>query len=231
MNEQDYELLSQYLDDELRGSAAQALRERLMAEPQLRAQLERMRNVNSTISEAFEFSGSDAAPQHVVDMLGNAAARRQRHPAWGFAIAASLVAATGLLLAPDWRQASESHLPGDEVLAQLLERAPSRAEGWEALPDGSQFRPLLSFQSNSGQWCREYQLSSAGETWRGVACREQDAWGTAVLQSDILTESTSEYRPAGASNPDDVASFIDSHAADIPLSLEQEAQLISRNWQ
>ena len=42
MTEQDYELLSQYIDDELAAETAQTMRKRLLAEPELRAKFERI---------------------------------------------------------------------------------------------------------------------------------------------------------------------------------------------
>ena len=126
MKEQDYELLSQYLDGELRGSAAQALRERLMAEPPLRAELERLQMINNRISEAFDFPGADAVPNHISKLLEEPArqAAPQRRKTWGFAVAASLVAATGLLMMPDQGDTPNPQVPSDQLIAHLLEQAP-----------------------------------------------------------------------------------------------------------
>ena len=49
MTEQDYELLSQYIDDELVAETAQTMRKRLLAEPELRAKFERMKEINSSV--------------------------------------------------------------------------------------------------------------------------------------------------------------------------------------
>ena len=241
MTEQDYELLSQYLDGELAAPVAQELRKRLIAEPQLRASLERLKAVDNSVKDAFAVPGADAVPARIVKMVANAKTRTgglpvPRRAGWGLAVAASLVAATGLLLTPDWRHQTPEHpagsATGDALLASVLEHSASRAEGWDALADGRQVRPLLSFQDTEGGWCREYLLSDEGSTWHGVACRSAALqWATEVLSIGALAGSANEYRPAGTADSDEIASFINTHSADIALSLKEEADLIASKWQ
>lgn len=239
MTEQDYELLSQYLDGELAAPEAQELRKRLIAEPVLRASLDRLQKVNNRVKDAFDVPGADTVPPRVVTMLKNARTRggrlsQQQRAGWGLAVAASLVAASGLLLMPDWHQQTGNSLAvsagDDALLTYEFEYSPSRADGWDTLSDGRQVRPLLSFANKQGSWCREYLMSVEGTTWRGVACRTEGRWTTEVLSAEELGGSTNEYRPAGAVTSDQITLFINTHSADIALSLEEEADLIVRNW-
>jgi hypothetical protein len=117
------------------------------------------------------------------------------------------------------------------LLAGSLETAPSNGSGWTALDDGRQVRPILSFQSHSGAWCREYLISGPGGELHGVACRGDKGWTSQISVNTHLHESAAEYRPASALDSDEVASFIDQNAADIPLDAKQEAELIARQWQ
>jgi hypothetical protein len=145
---------------------------------------------------------------------------------WGFALAASLVvavAATQLV-----QQGSQPS--ADTMLSAALDNI-SRGSGWETLADGRNVRSVLSFQSTSGAWCREYLMADGDAAWHGVACRQDEGWATAVLASTELAESSTEYRPAGATDSVDIANFIDLNAADIPLDARQEAELIARDWQ
>lgn len=230
MKEPDTELLSRYLDGELPADEAQALRRRLLADPELRAQYDRLRQLDQAVKQAFAQPGIDAVPAHVTRMVANAPVRRAVGRHWGLAVAASLVAAAGLLLSNGW-QPSLQQFAEDAQLAGLLEATPSRAADWDLLPDGREVRPVLSFRSNSGAWCREFLLADGGASSRGVACREGGVWHTVVLSPEPLSRSSDEYRPAGAAQADDVAAYINDNAADIPLSPQQEAELISRRWQ
>ena len=54
MKDQDYELISQYIDGELAPEQAQEIRRRLLAEPELRSAYDDMRHVDSRVRQAFE---------------------------------------------------------------------------------------------------------------------------------------------------------------------------------
>ena len=236
MVEQDYELLSQFLDGELPPAEAQALRERLIADPRLRAVLEEMRDVDQRVKSTFDTPAAYAVPEAITARLrGDAVSRSPaaRSGAWGLAVAAAVVAAAGLLLAPQWREMPGDPATGtqDDLLAQVLEETPSRAEGWEYLADGRQVRPILSFSSKDGTWCREFLLTETGATFRGVACRSGGSWHTEVLSDALRPGVGSAYRPAGAADSAAVETYITVHSVDIPLGMEEEAALIARDWQ
>ena len=230
MNEQDYQLLSQYLDGELNEIAARQLEQRLQAEPLLQTTLNEMGRLDSRVKQAF--AGTDKAPEQVVAMVrptSNVVAfpQRKQRPAWQYAVAASLVAAAGVLLAPQWQQDS----PAGPTLASILETTPSMAEGWKTLADGIEVRPVLSFQSIDGNWCREYLLSASGEGQRGIACREAGQWNTRVAAPAPLPGSATEFRPAGAGDADAVANFLADNADGIALGSAQEQAVIEANWE
>lgn len=230
MNEQDYQLLSQYLDGELSPVAARQLEQRLQSEPDLQATLTDMGELDSRVKQAF--AHTDKAPQYVEAMLRPASnvvalPQRKQRSAWQYAVAASLVAAAGVLLAPQWQQSS---LTGP-TLAAILESTPSMSDGWKTLANGSEVRPVLSFSSVEGNWCREYLLSVSGEGKRGVACRESGQWNTRVIANTELPGSASEFRPAGAGDADAVASFLAQHAEGIALSAAEEQTVIESNWE
>lgn len=230
MNEQDFQLLSRYLDGELNEIAARQLERRLEAEPELRATLDEMSGLERRLKQAF--AGTDETPEAVAAMLRPASnvvslTPRKQRPAWHYAVAASLVAAVGALLAPQWQQNSAT----EPTLAEVLEQSPAMAEGWQTLADGSSARPVLSFQSLDGSWCREYLLKVADEGQRGVACREAGQWTTRIVAAAELPGSASEFRPAGAGDADAVADFLAEHAAGIALGAAEEQALIENHWQ
>ncbi len=239
MTQHEDEILSRYLDGEMPAGERADLESRLAAEPALAARLRSLQAVDELIQAAAQGPGSGEAPAatrallerrsaQVIPLRPTPVVRR----AAGLAIAASVVAAAGLLLAPQWRQADDADLRAQQV-AEALETSPSSAEQWVALGDGARLRPVLSFATAGGEWCREYQLASNSQQWRGVACRAGDAvWHTEVLVAEAqLTAGSDSYQPAGADDVDAVSGYIASHAADIPLNADQEARLIARDWQ
>ncbi len=227
MKSQDYELLSQYIDGELAADQAQALRRRLLAEPELRAAYDSMRATDNRVRRAFEGAWTEQVPDKVSALLTRApAASSQRRAAWGVAVAASVLATAGLLLNPEWRDTDA----GDNALAAVLEGTPSGGSGWQLLEDGRQVRPVLSFAHVDGSWCREYLLSQDGATYRGVACRTGGQWVTRNVDAQTQPGDATAYRPAGAGDADAVAAFISQNGAGIPLSRSEEADLIARQW-
>lgn len=229
----DEQALSQFIDGELATEQAGEIRRRLLSEPALRARYEQMNAANDRLKQALDVPGADNVPEQVSQMLAAADTgnTRQlstiRRAGWGLAIAASIMATSGVLLNPLWQNHSDSR---DAEIAGVLETSPSRATGWETLPGGDRLRPVLSFRSNAGQWCREYLLETSDNAWRGVACRDDRAWRTRVISEVGQPESAGEYRPAGATDSDSVAAFIDRHAADLPLSAREEAGIIDTEW-
>ena len=110
MTTQDEELLSRYLDGELPAADARHLQNRLNAEPQLQLSLQAMREVNDSLKSTFNTPAARTVPARVIRMLTRSTAAnkvstsnvvafsgRQRKAGWSFAIAASIMAASGLL--------------------------------------------------------------------------------------------------------------------------------------
>ena len=239
MTQQDHELLSQYLDGELPAPLAQEMRQRLLAEPELRAGFERLKSVNNQVRDTFNVMGADEVPAHIERMVQDLevpAGRgfQGRRAGWGLAVAASVLAATGVLFNLGDSGQNADHMAQvkrhDSLLSPVLDQSPSRGEGWVSLDDETRVRPLLSFPNMEGSWCREYLLTGERGEWRGVACHEDGQWITAVLTPETASQTMSEYRPAGSKSSDEVASFIDATSADIPISPAQEADLIARGW-
>lgn len=231
MKEQDYEILSQYLDGELPAGQVSELERRLAADSSLAAELQAMRGVDRAVRKAF--AGADRAPAHVAAMLEQENSnvvpfRRRSRPAWHYAVAASLVAAAGLLLTPDWNQ--QGGYNGDALLSQLLEQSPSSADNWQTLEDGREVRAVLSFANHAGNWCREYLVQAGDGAHRGVACRADQGWDTVVIAPADIPGDMGDYRPAGAGDADAVAGYLAEHAAGIALSADDEARLIESDW-
>ena len=243
MKHQDEELLSQYLDGELSASEATRLEQRLAAEPRLQEHFQSMQAINETLKSTFNTSLARAVPVRISSMLGKSDRHsgnvvpfpgRQRKASWGFAIAASIMAASGLLLVQGTGPQLAGPTPGsDALLAEALESTPSHGDGWDILSDGRELRPLLSYAHVDGGWCREYLLSQQTGHARGIACkRAEGTWITEALDTQAQqSASPDEYRTAGAADSDHIAIFMENNAAGIALSAEQEQELIAKNWQ
>lgn len=231
MSERDLEQISQFIDGEMTEQDARAFRERLLAEPALRNEFDRVKAVNTRVGKAFSGAQYEAVPQHITAAVAGARTTAPSHGrafSWTQgAVAASVLAAAVLMVSPQF----DENAQGEASLASVLETAPSRAVGWDVLSDGTEVRPLLSFRSTDGAYCREYLAVSGQDAQRGVACRRDSAWTVEITAPEVLPEASAQYRPANSHDVDAIASYVDSHADGDAMSLSEEAGLIGRSWQ
>ena len=247
LQDQDIELLSQYIDGELPPAASRRLEERLRSEPALQRGLIGMEELNQRLRDALDERASlraelytliDAAAQPQVAPATATVVpfpQRQRHavPArsrlWPAAMAASLVGAVALGLVVGTGQQADNGLPGnDRFVSAALDTQPSGA-GWVELDDGRELQAVLTFPHQDGRWCREYLMRGGENDWRAVACRDGGRWVTQAAGLEAWLDAGDAYTPAGASDAAPVAVFISEHAADIALGTAAEAELLA-SW-
>lgn len=236
---QDFQLLSAYLDGELDGVQKSSLETRLAKETRLAETLSALQAQQVGLHRALAGTAeADSIPARVRALLeaeNNVVAfTPRRGTGWHnrtlprLAVAASLVAAIGLLALPRWQNTQDFQTRFSSAMDSL----PSRASGWYSLDDGSRLRPLLSFPHQNGQWCREYLLADEQQYRHGVACRDTNTqhWQAAFSVAYQPTDESSAYRPASAHDQDKIAKWIDTNAADIALGAAAETTLIENQW-
>ena len=234
MNENDTELLSRYIDGELSSSELMELQGRLQTEAELSAALTAMQSVNDRVRDAFEYTA--VAPTRITSLLEKKANNvvafptPERRTGWGFAVAASVMAAAGLLMFQNSGQLAGDYAEQDAQFASVIGSSVSRGAGWDVLEDGSRFRPVLSFKAYDGSWCREYLLESEESAGRGVACLNDDGWMTEVFSVQAMPGQHTEYRPAGSNDSDAIARFVEDNAESVALGAEEEASIIANQW-
>ena len=234
MNENDTELLSRYIDSDLSESELTELQARLQTDTELSAALTAMQSVNDRIRDAFEYTA--VAPSRIASLLEKKSSNviafpsQNRRAGWGLAVAASVMAAAGLLMFQNSGQLAGDYEDQDARFAGVIDNRVSRGAGWDVLKDGSRFRPILSFKAYDGSWCREYLLESKESAGRGVACLNDGTWVTQVFSAQAMPGQQTEYRPAGSNDSDVVARFVTDNADSIALGAEEEGSVIANDW-
>ena len=241
-SDKENELLSRYLDGELDAGQSLELKRRLLAEPSLRAQLDSLQRIDTRLQSAFNQPGVDSVPQDTRELLEETtvahpawAQGSQRRPLLSYAVAATIAVAAGVIMVPKWGAESplnpqSTHIL-DVQLSQTLESTPSLSDGWAQLDDGRAVRPVLSFQTRSGNWCREFLVQHDNSAERGIGCRSDGEWSIEVLAATDVPGSANDYRPAGSDAQEAVSQYITEQAAGIALGKEEEARLIATQWQ
>lgn len=248
------EKLSAYLDGMLEGDDALRIEDLIASDTAVAARLEALALANSDFvqwSEAIDdmpFSAGLAAQMaklHVdaarADGASNVTALSPRRSVLRFldthrAVAAAAAVAAGLIAVQVGMPPPEpaTGLPGDNLIfadSRLGEILNSVASG-EPAKAGKDVEVTVrfSFASSTGDTCRVTDLASAGGTSRMVACREDAGWRVKVASYGPAPAAGGDdtYQTASGPAGDAIEAYLDAVMAGAPLSLEEEAQLLSR---
>jgi len=250
VNDQDLELLSQWVDGELNDVEGRRLQQRLSNEPELRAAYDAINELNESVRQAMcartsvplaiseRLATTDGVAEPAFGGAGNVvrfpggAAKLTPSSSWRWpaAIAASLVAALGIALITQNAGQYGNGLPGNDALVSATLDTLSSGSGWHTLSDGREIQSVLSFAHRDGNWCREFLLRTDQSDWRAVACRNGNGWETQAAGLESYLDSANAYRPAGASDTATVSVFINEYAADIALGPDEELAVIATGW-
>jgi len=241
--------LAVYLDGEADPERTRAIEAALAANPDLRAHLDRLRRSDRDVKAAFDALLEGPVPDRLLHSVRAAAATQTparqtaevvplRPPgrlagrwAWPASIAAALAGGVlvGVLVGPvlahrgaDWLSAGSGAPRADAALAAGLSRWPSGVAF--SLPRGRRATPVLTFASQSGALCRQFEIAGGGASQRGLACRSgTDAWRLMALTSADRSAGGGDYKTAAGPGGDPVSALADRLIKGEPMDAAQEA--------
>lgn len=242
------ETLSAFLDQELPEQQMAEVRDAIAANPQLSERLAELANADALVKQHANAIDSLPMPEAITAMLQQApessteslstsaqptnkvvqlsAWRRSRD--W---LSQHAALAAGVMLVIGFAAGNLTTSPpdsssGEAVLAHL-DTIPS-GETVTVAPN-TQILNRFTFMDQQGRPCRQYQLQSAETTTENVACRQQGQWQLEAMARTPDQAGDLQYRPAtGAAALDSV---LDGMMAKGALSLQEEAQLMEKNWE
>jgi hypothetical protein len=208
----------------VRVAAQQALRERLH------------RALDSTLNEPVPKRLSEAVRgSSVVDFRGASSRKRQRQLVMTYWLAAAASLVLGVLIGP-WipRLSGEqpdivtrgSSLVADGTLAEAL----SQRLASEQSPS-ERVRLVMSFVSDSGEYCRTFVANRQEDSTTGIACLKSDAWRIRAL--DTAAAAAGEhgiYRQAATPLSPLILQAIESSMVGQPLDADGEAAARNKGW-
>jgi hypothetical protein len=95
------------------------------------------------------------------------------------------------------------------------------------LDSGTTATPVLTFVTETGQYCREVALHARGGASRTLACRDDGEWRLRLVE--FLPASTDGYATASAADSP-VTAAVRRLMRGAPLDAAEEAALMAR-WQ
>ncbi len=245
----DDERLSAYIDGELSADEAAALVERLANEPALVQRLEAMRAGDDAVRAVYRNLDDLPLPDGVTRLLeadtagpaaGNVVPMRRRvMPRFvnlPVAIAASIALVAGFLALRQTQDdphlnAVDAMVAGrvDKEVHELLETAISGIP--ERLGDSAEVQVVLSFESESGDYCRQLYVAATERSVHGVACRGTSGWQLEAVAVGAPGVPGGQFQPAASDAPEPVLAAIDGLIGDRDsLSIDEEKALISESW-
>ena len=197
------EELVSWADGEITGARALFIKASVETDASLQAQLAAHQALKDRLGQHFAPIAEQPVPDRLVNMLSQKEAevvdfatektqrgKKRRLPRWswvaGPALAASLAVAVFL-------PRGGSDLPGEGYAGTQLASA-LETQLLVQQDAAADTRILLSFQNNSGEFCRAYTSKDAD----GIACHDNNGWRIETL-GDGSTASGTEFRQAGTS--------------------------------
>lgn len=167
--------------------------------------------------------------------------RRPVAPRWSSrraAVAAGIALLVGVFLGRGMNPGNDT-VPGadpvagagfvepDSRLHAVLESLPSAETG--ELGTDLAATPRLTFRTQSGDWCRQVDVTGARGTTEVLACRRAGEWRLEVASFAPEAGAGDVYRPAAGAS-DAVRATVESMIADGPLEADAERALIANDW-
>lgn len=239
------EQISAFLDGELPAADMDALGKDVEADAELARRVERLGAANTAFVKAVSAIDSKPMPAGVEKLLAEQptakvlAFRPRSASGWLMehrALAASLLCAAIVGgVASGLRAESDPFAPkadGVILASSPLHHALEAASTGEAVlvSAGVSATPRLTFASDTGAFCRQFDVASQRGVTTAIACREGGAWRTQVAVFGKPGTGPDYQTASGAKSPA-LEAFIDNHISGAALNAEQEKEAITKGWE
>lgn len=235
------EQLTGFLDGELPPEDMARIKKAVENDIELQIRQEEFLRADVLWQDAVSATQTGDVPQAVLDMLkeddvtpvnDNDNLRRWRLP-----VAASLAFAIGLTV-PSFLNSEGTGFDGTVLAGQIqqgnpvyamLEGTPSAQSVKLGGNEAVTAKPVLTFATSDGSYCREFIISTMSSATRNVACRSDKSWDV-LMTSRTRPISESEYQTVSAETDQAIDSLIDNIIDGIPLEKHAEKSLLDTSW-
>lgn len=252
------ELLSGYMDGALDETQVAEIERLLSERTELRQRLDALIAANEIAVRALILTSESPMPARLVAMLeeNNAAEDEKRISNKNVLpfprlpgrlsrlamVAASCAAALAVGFVVDISSTSHSTralevqgliagtiIEGDHPLYVAFEQGRSGVTATIEAEQETEARPMLSFRSTAGHFCRQMNLRVSGNGFSTLACKQDGAWRLIAVAAAEVSEA-SAYQQASGAAPADIEAAIDRLIAGAPLDVEGETRAIRDAW-
>ncbi len=228
-----------WLDGELSGDAAAEVERQVAADPQLRRQADKHRQLAAGLRDAFALATEAPLPSRLTDLLSPRAAEpvaslaearerrvaRSAPPRWKQMAALAATLAFGIVVGDQLARPPAGPVRAEAgrlvASAQLGSALDARLA---SVPSDKGPRIGMTFRDRSGAICRIFEEQAAS----GLACRERGDWRILGLFPTPEGQK-SDYRMAAGPNPE-LMSLVEERMIGDPFDATQERSAKDRDW-
>ncbi|HFB54390.1 MAG TPA: hypothetical protein ENJ46_00580 [Hellea balneolensis] len=248
------EHLSAFLDGQLPETQSKTLEAELETNLKLAERLAHLTEANEAVKAVYDAEIERPIAPHILAMLeadnphatndnasGNivnlSARRKISITKWVAPLAAAFAMMIGITLGrgmgatPTDQGAIYAQITGtinaDNPLFDVLEQTPSATP--VKLDTQVSIKPVLTFQTADGAYCREFTAQSTQAASRGIACREDGNWNVLMLNRTELSDETG-FRTASGSSSEAMDQLIDGLIDGAPFDLVTEKSAMAQHW-
>ena len=140
-------------------------------------------------------------------------------------------ASTGFIVGQANQEPQPFHLveiaKGDPLYAAISD---TRSGDEAKLSGNFSVKPILTFQTADGRYCREVELDHRERAAIAITCRSEESWRWIVLQESEGPRNPNGYATVGDYAAMEIEEVFAKLGGDTPLSLEDEGKLIASKW-
>ncbi|MCB2045456.1 MAG: hypothetical protein KDE61_05100 [Novosphingobium sp.] len=240
------ERIAAFLDGALDDAELIAFEAELERDPTLAAEVERMMENDTLLREAFAGPIKDGVDDALVARMGlagkpqaevvNLAEHRSGAPVsandnppfwrrWQVPLGGAIAAALALTVILNNQHGTGRGVTFNTALDATLSGQVATLDG------GRELKPLLTFQTSDGRFCREFSIGKGDAGGTGIACRSDANWRVEALDKGAteLAAGTGIALASGADATGLDAAYVRLNADD-PMNAEREKALISNGW-
>ena len=220
MKQDDYDLLSQFIDGELDTAQATEVRHRLLAEPELNGLYQQLKALNDSVKSAMPDFHNEPVSDELAQLLNLNNQAKSSDTSWRhllpLAASVAVVFVMGYLFIS---QPFDSN--GMAIKGSMLSKV-ADDENWLS-ENGTEVVVVQSYQNNEQNLCREYYAKEDSKVEHGVSCYQQGQWQKQVFA--IKDSDSEQYYVTASSDYNDVEQFIADNALQ-PLTENKASELL-----
>ncbi|BDX04728.1 anti-sigma factor family protein [Planctobacterium marinum] len=224
MKQDDYDLLSQFIDGELDTAEATEVKRRLLAEPELNELYQQLKQLNDSVKTVIPDFLNEPLSDELKQLLKQTSPAQTNESDAMWRRFLPMAASIALVFVMGYAFISQPFQGNGMTIKGSMLSKVADDENWLS-ENGTEVVVVQSYQSAAQSLCREYYARADNKVEHGVSCYEQGQWQKQVFA--IKDNDSEQYYVTASSSYNDVEQFVvDNHL--LPLTENKAHELLEK---